>query len=145
MATAKENEKIARRFTEEIWEKQNFDSIDEFVAEDFVLHDSSMPEPLRGRDEYREMAEEGASIIDGPIETDQLIVTGDWVVARWTRRGTHTGNVMGIEPTNEEVTVTGIEINRFEDGKLVEAWHEVNIFGMLMQIGALPEDLSFAE
>ena len=49
--------------------------------------------------------------------------------------------MIGVEPTHEEVTVTGIDINWFEDGKLAETWQEVNILGMLMQIGALPDEL----
>jgi predicted ester cyclase len=91
------------------------------------------------------MAEQGAGMIDGPIEVDQVIATDDWVVGHWTQRGTHVGAVMGIEPTNETVTTTGISISRFEDGKLIETWQEVNILGMLMQIGAMPDNLSDAE
>ena len=141
MTTPEDNEELHRRITEEIWEKRNFDAIDELVAEDFVLHDPSMPEPIRGPDEYREMAETGAGVIDGPIEMDQLLSMDDYVVARWTQRGTHVGEMGGIEPTNEEVTITGIDINRFEDGKLAESWTEVNLLNMLMRIGAIPEDL----
>ncbi|WP_227353589.1 ester cyclase [Haladaptatus salinisoli] len=141
MTTTQDNEKLHRRITEEVWEKHDFDVIDELVADDYALHDPSMPEPVRGPEGYREMAEMGAGTVDGPIEIDQLISTDDYVVARWTQRGAHTGEMAGIEPTNEEVTVTGIDINRFEDGKLAETWSEVNILGMLMQIGAVPEDL----
>lgn len=145
MATAAENEEISRRLTEGVFGERNFDLIDELVAEDYVLHDPDMPEPVRGREGYREMAEGGTSMIDGLIEIDQTISLDDWVVSRWTQRGTHVGEMMGIEPTNEEVTVTGIDINRFEDGKLAETWHEVNILGMLMQIGSVPMDFSSTE
>lgn len=93
MTTAEDNEKLHRRITEEVWEKQNFDLIDELVAEDFVLHDSSMPEPIRGPDGYREMAELGADTVDGSIEIDQLLSMDDWVVARWTQTGTHVGEM----------------------------------------------------
>ncbi|WP_227374544.1 ester cyclase [Haladaptatus halobius] len=141
MTTTQDNEKLHRRITEEVWEDHNFDVIDELVADDYVLHDPSMPEPVRGPEGYREMAEMGAGTVDGPIEMDQLISTDDFVIARWTQRGPHVGEVAGIEPTNEEVTVTGIDINRFEDGKLAETWSEVNLLNMLMQIGAIPEDL----
>lgn len=139
--TAEENEELHRRITEEVWEERNFAAVDELVAEDFVLHDPSMPEPIRGRDGYREMAEMGAGIVDGPIEIDQLLAMDDYVVARWTQRGTHVGEMGGIEPTNEEVTITGIDINRFADGRLAETWTEVNLLNMLMQIGAIPTDL----
>lgn len=138
---AEDNERVVRRLVEEVWEKGNLDVIDELVAEEYVLHDPSMPEPVRGPDGYREMAEMGADIVDGRIEFDQVISTDDWVVSRWTQRGTHTGEMAGIEPTNEEVTITGIDISRVEDGKLAESWQEVNMLNMLMGIGAIPEDL----
>ncbi|QLG60665.1 ester cyclase [Halorarum salinum] len=141
---ADDNERVVRRLNEEVWEKGNFDVIDELVADDYVLHDSSMPEPVRGPDGYREMAEMGAGVVDGRIEAEQVISTGDWVVTRWTMRGTHTGEMAGVEPTNEEVTMTGIDISRVEDGELAESWQEVNMLPMLMQIGAVPDDL-FAE
>ncbi|MFC4549056.1 MULTISPECIES: ester cyclase [Halorussus] len=141
MATTQDNERLHRRITEEVWEQKNYDAIDELVAEDYVLHDPSMPEPVRGRDEYREMAEMGASIVDGPIEIDQLLAMDDYVVSRWTQRGTHVGKMGNVEPTNEEVTINGIDINRFEDGKLAETWAEVNLLNMLMQVGAIPADL----
>ena len=141
MTTPEENKKLARRLVEEVWEKHNFDVIDELVAEDFVLHDPSMPEQIHGPEQYREMAKMGASIVDGPIEIDQLLSMDDYVVSRWTQRGTHVGQMGSIEPTNEEVTITGIDINRFEDGKLAETWSEVNLLNMLVQIGAIPEDL----
>lgn len=139
--TAQDNEELHQRINEEIWEKQNFDAIDEYVADDFVLHDPSMTESIHGPDEYREMAEMGAGVIDGPIETEQLLSMGDWVVSRWSQTGEHVGEMAGIEPTNEEVTITGIDMDRFEDGKLAETWTEVNMLNMLMQIGAVPDDL----
>ena len=141
MTTAEDNEELHRRITEEVWERRNFDVIDELVAEDFVLHDPSMPEPIRGPEGYREMAEMGSGIVDGRIEIEQLLSMDDWVVARWTQTGTHVGDIGEIEPTNEEVTITGIDINRFEDGKLAETWTEVNLLNMLVQIGAIPDDL----
>ena len=141
MTTPRENEEIVRRLNTEVWESRNFDVIDELVAEDYVLHDSSMPEPVRGPDGYREMAEMGAGVIDGDIEADQVISTGDWVVSRWTQRGTHAGEMAGVEPTNQEVEITGIDISRIEDGKLAESWQEVNVLNMLMEIGAIPKDL----
>lgn len=141
MTTAEDNEQVVKRLNEEVWDKGNFDVVDELVDEDYVLHDPSMPEPVRGPDGYREMAEMGAGVVDGPIEAEQVISTGDWVVTRWTQRGTHTGEMAGIEPTDEEVTITGIDVSRVEDGKLVESWQEVNLLPMLVQIGAIPDDL----
>lgn len=141
MTTPKQNERAARRLIEAVFEEHDYDVIDELVSEDYVLHDPSLPEPVRGPEGFREMAEMGATIVDGSMEIDQLLAFDDYVVVRWTQTGTHVGQMGQIEPTNEEVTITGIEIDRFEDGKLAETWGEVNLLNMLIQIGEVSPDL----
>lgn len=144
MTTAENNEAIARRIFEEVWQNHNYDVIDELVGENYVLHDPSIPEGTEwpsGREGYRMMAEMGAEVIDGSLDLEQLISAEDYVVSRWKQTGTHVGRMGSIEPTNEEVTITGIEIDRFEDGKLAETWQEVNMLPMLVQVGAVPADL----
>lgn len=81
--------------------------VGEFAADDYVFHDPSAPEPVRGPDGDREVAETGTQIIDGHIETDQLLTMDD-DVARWTRRGTHVGKAGTTEPTDEEVNPGGV-------------------------------------
>lgn len=60
------------------------------------------------------------------------------VVTRWTFRGTHTGELMGIAPTGKQVTVTGISIDRVVGGKIVEEWNEMDDLGMMEQLGVVP-------
>ena len=62
----------------------------------------------------------------------------DKVVSRWTARGTHRGELMGIAPTGKQVAVTGINIERFANGKLVEGWSNYDTLGMLQQLGVIP-------
>lgn len=141
MTTPKQNERATRRLFEAVFVEHDYDAIDDLVAEDYVLHDPSLPEPVHGVDGFREMAEMGATVVDGTIEIDQLLAFDDYVVARWTQTGTHVGRMGQIEPTNQTVTITGIEIDRFEDGKLAETWGEVNLLNMLVQIGEVSPDL----
>jgi predicted ester cyclase len=60
------------------------------------------------------------------------------VASRWTARGTHRGELMGIAPTGKQVTVTGINIERIANGKLVEGWSNYDTLGMLQQLGVIP-------
>lgn len=139
-----DNESTYRRLTTEVWEQGDLDRIDELVAEDYELHDPSMPagDWPTGREGYRMMAEMGSGVFeDASIDIEQLISADDYVVARWRMTGTHVGEMGKVDPSNEEVTVTGIEICRFEDGRLAESWQEVNMLDLLTRAGALPEDL----
>ncbi len=45
---------------------------------------------------------------------------------------------MGIPPTGRQVTVAGIDINRFAEGKSVEHWLNMDTLGMLQQLGVIP-------
>jgi predicted ester cyclase len=59
-----------------------------------------------------------------------------------TGRGTHQGAWLDIKPRGTPVMVTGINIDRLADGKIVEHWGEANTIGMLAQLGMrfIPDD-----
>jgi predicted ester cyclase len=63
-------------------------------------------------------------------------------VGRFTFRGTHTGEFMGIAPTGRSVTMTGIDVVRIVDGKIVEFWYAEQLHDLLRQLGALPESVA---
>jgi predicted ester cyclase len=46
---------------------------------------------------------------------------------------------MGITPTGQEVTVTGIEFDRVSGGKLEETWVNYDAMGMMQQLGVIPQ------
>jgi predicted ester cyclase len=53
-------------------------------------------------------------------------------------RATHKGAFNGVPATGRPVAWSEIHIYRIASGKIVEQWSEVNLLGLLMQIGALP-------
>ena len=78
-----------------------------------------------------------AAFPDLTLTNEDIIVGTDRVVLRWTARGTHEGELMGIPASGAEVTMTGIDILRVEDGKVVERWGEFNSMQTMQQIGAI--------
>ena len=130
---------IVKRLFEEPW-KGNFDVIDEYVAPNYIGHDATEPEPIRGPAGVRANVEKYlAGFPDGGITVDDQIAEGDKVATRWTGRGTQTGEVAGIAPTGKEATVSGLTISRLEGGKVIEEWTTWDTLGMLVQLGAIPE------
>jgi steroid delta-isomerase-like uncharacterized protein len=69
---------------------------------------------------------------------DEQIAEGNTFVTRWTVQGTHKGELAGIPATGRQATVTGLGIDRLENGKIVESWGIFDQFGMLQQLGAIP-------
>ena len=60
------------------------------------------------------------------------------VVLRWRVEGTHTGEFMGVAPSNKKIALGITEIFRVENGQLVEAWDQYDLYGMMQQLGAIP-------
>jgi steroid delta-isomerase-like uncharacterized protein len=133
------NKEIVRRLGVEPWEG-NIGVIDELVAADYVGHDPSQPEDMRGPEGVRQFVTTYLTAFpDGKITIDDQLAEGDLVTSRWTGRGIHQGDLMGIPPTGKQVTVTGITISRVKDGKVVEEWTNWDTLGLLQQVGVVPE------
>jgi predicted ester cyclase len=75
---------------------------------------------------------------DWRYSIEDLIAGGDKVVARVTVYGTHQGNFLGIPATGTPVTMTEIQIVRVAFGQIVDMWANVDLLGMLQQLGAVP-------
>ena len=136
--SAEENKAIARRGYEAINQK-NLDALDEVVASDMTDHD---PVPgqapgLEGVKQY--FSSLHAAFPDVQMDVEEMIAEGDKVVARVSVSGTHQGEFMGIAPTGNRVTITGIDILRVADGKIVEHWGRFDDLGMMQQLGVIPE------
>ena len=138
---AQTNKEIVRRIAEEPW-RGNYDVIDEHVAADYVGHDPSMPEPIRGPAGFREFVRTYQDAFrNARVTVEEQLAEGDLVATRWSARGIHEGELMGIQPTGKETTVTGITISRLKDGKVAEDRLSWDTFGMLVQLGAVPASM----
>jgi len=79
-----------------------------------------------------------AAFPDGKYSLDDMIAEGDKVVLRWTFRGTHQGELMGIPPTGKAVTMAGISIYHLADGMIAGFWESYDKLGLLQQLGVIP-------
>ena len=113
------------------------DALAEVYAEDIVVHEPD--EDVRGVEGLKQFVSMIRSAIpDLHITLEDDIAEGDKVVSRWRAQGTHQGELMGIAPTSNQVTITGITIHRIEEGKIVEEWENWDALGPMQQIGAVP-------
>jgi predicted ester cyclase len=72
------------------------------------------------------------------IALDALVCEGDLVAKRWTFRGTHTGDYMGLPATGRQVVMAGITIYQVVGGQVRETWWNYDALGMMQQLGAIP-------
>jgi predicted ester cyclase len=69
----------------------------------------------------------------------EQIAEGEKVANRFVFLGTHLGEFEGISPTGKRVEFIGHSIDRVVEGKIVESWVEVDMLGVMQQLGAVPE------
>ena|SRR5687767_1824900 len=137
MPTA-ESRELARRLTEECWDRSDVRALDELLAPYFVDRDPG-PGQGPGPDGYKQMAAAYfGAFSDFRVRNEDVVAEGDKAVLRWTARGRHTGPLMGITPTGREVTLRGIDVIRVEGGRVAERWGEFDVYGLLQQLGVIP-------
>lgn len=129
---------VERRISEEAFGEGNLDLLDEYVAEEYVGHNPGAQEDIHGREELKEFVTTFRSAFpDLDVTVEDQIVEGDRVVQRNRLTGTHEGELMGIPPTGESVEITAIGITAWEDGKGVEHWAQVDMMGLMEQLGVV--------
>jgi steroid delta-isomerase-like uncharacterized protein len=125
-------EAAVRRYWEHIWAKGDVSGVGGFYWPTFLLN---------GEETTTEQFAEGvlawrAHFPDFGVRVDQLFSCRDTVVTRVLDRGTHAGDFKMVPATGRSIDVSGIDIFRFRDGKVVEHWHEADHLEMFRQLGA---------
>lgn len=136
------NARRMRRLFDEAWTAGNTEIVDDIVSEEFVFTRGGEIQE-GGPELYRDLIESTREMFpDMSYSIDDVVVGdgGDTVVLRWTVTGTHEGTYQGIEGTGQEIEMEGLELNKFEDGKLVETCTHPHWAGFLEDVGVLPVD-----
>jgi predicted ester cyclase len=138
--TAEENKDLIRRYIEAIDanESDDWDMLDEYIAQDFVAHNPPIPGVTLDREGMKQAAEIFRVATPGRHEIRMQVAEGDLVVSHILGRGVHAGELLGIPATNNAVETEGIAIHRVRDGKIVEYWSVTDVARVLQQVGALP-------
>jgi steroid delta-isomerase-like uncharacterized protein len=133
------NKATIRKGFQEIWNAGNFAFMYETFAPDALLHSPVQPEPLRGLETIKTLAAKlRTAFPDFRLTIEELMGEGDFVLVRYTMRGTQEGDYFGIPPTGRRVTSHEIEMFRIPDGKIAEMWLEFNVMSVLHQLGVMP-------
>ena len=141
--STEENKALARRIIEEAWNQGNLAAVEELLDPGYVGHNSQVPNQPPSHDLYKQfIVTTRAAFPDFHATIEDQIAEGDLVMTRWSGQGTHhgihRGFAQGIPPTGKQMTVTGITVERIVNGKSVEGWMEMDVLGMMQQLGVMP-------
>jgi steroid delta-isomerase-like uncharacterized protein len=134
------NKNAVRRLFEEVWNKGNLPLADELFAPTYIHHDASTPDVGRGPEGEKKRATlYRTAFADLRLTVEDIVAEGETVVARWSCRGAHKGDLSGIAPTGKQINITGVSVARFANGKIVEGWVNWDALGLMQQLGVVPE------
>ncbi len=135
--SADENKAVIRRGFEEGMNQRKLQVFDETLAPTYVNHD--LPTPSPGADGFKQVISMFLTgFPDLQVTLEDALAEGDKVATRGVLRGTHHGDFMGIPATGKPVPVQYIDIWRVEHGQAVENWVQMDMLGMLQQLGVMP-------
>lgn len=137
--SAEDNKVISRRLFQEFWDGKNLAVADQLLDANHTDHTPGSPPLPPGPEGTKQFATlYFTAFPDLRISIEDQVAEGDRVVTRWRAQGTNTGSLFGMPATNKPATITGITIDRFAGGKIVETWTNFDNLGMLQQLGVIP-------
>jgi len=137
--STEQNKAIIRRWIDEGWNKGNLAVVDELYTANVVQHDPSSPMPVTSSAALKGYVSTFRTAVpDLHFTVDDLLAEGDKVLWRFTSHGTQKGPLGPIPPTGKTATITGMVLFRFENGKVAEAWVNVDMLSLLQQLGVVP-------
>ena len=123
------------RLVEEGFNGGRLDLLDEFIHPELVEH-SNGPLPETGIDALkRRIAAVRQAFPDAHLDIEDLAAAGHTVWWRWRFTGTHQNDFMGVARTGNRVETRGVNIERIEDGKIVEHWNFSDRLAVWEQLG----------
>ena len=137
--SVEENKALVRHFMEEAFGQGKPELVDDLLSPDFVRYDPYIEAgEVRGVETVKENIVWFRNVFpDLTCTIEDQVAEGDKVVSRWTIRGTHQGEFFGVPATGEWAEMGGIQIDRFEGGKIVEERAEFDLLGAMQQLGAV--------
>ena len=114
----------------------NLEKFHQLMSPDVVDHDPA-PDQGPGPEGFIQFFTTFRSAFpDLKVSVEQMVADDENVSIAYTVTGTHQGDFMGVPATNKQVKARGVQIARFENGKIVERWGSSNELGILKQLGA---------
>jgi len=135
-----ENKVLVRHLFNEVWNKANLNIVDELCATNFTFNyaPSGISNDLEGYKQTGIIWTSGIS--DMKVTLEDMVAEGDKVAVRYKVGCKHTGEFMGVPPTGKQLAMVGFSIFCIKDGKIVEEWGEMDMMGLMQQIGDNPQE-----
>lgn len=132
--SAENNKKLVERLFSEVISGKNPEAFDQIISPKFSHH--GIPNETPGVEGFKDTLKNFTTAFpDMQVHAVQIIAEGDEVATRGYMTGTNTGPFMGMPASNKQVRIDYIDWWKFEDGKAVENWVQMDTPGLMAQLG----------
>lgn len=134
------NKAVAERLFSEVWGKAEVDLIPQLFAPDYHDNYPGTTEPGPYGQEFLKQSVLGwrKGAPDLHFQFVDVLSEGDRVLVHWRAMGTQSGEMYGIPPSGKALSLPGMTIFRFKNGRIAEEWTVFDRADLMRQIGALP-------
>lgn len=133
-----QNRRLIERYFEEVWNQGRLEMLDELIHAAYVNHSPGLPDPQPGPAGLKPIvAAMRIGLPDMHYTIEDMVIAPDKVAVRVTLRATHSGELFGMAPTGRRITVDQMQIERIENGQIIEHWRRTDDIGMLRQLGLI--------
>ncbi len=136
------NSELITRWFDEVWNQGREATIDELCAKEAVGHGQTTDgSDIVGPEHFRQFWHAFRSAFTSiHVEIHRTLEEGDLAMAQWTLSAKHMGSFLGIAPTGKLITATGMSLQRFAGGKIIEAWDNWDQLAVMAQLGVVSLD-----
>ena len=129
--------KLVSTYIDEVWNNGDLDALEDLTTTSFTYHlGGQKPRDLMGMKQFLSTIRE--AFPDWQVEVDDVVVEGVLAAIRWSGKATHLGPFHGVPATGKQISVSGMNFYRLEDGKIAQEWEQMDSLGMLGDMGLLP-------
>ncbi len=134
--SAAENKALLLRYIKEVWDNNNPEAIDEFLAEEYKRHRSPTVPSLNRGEQKQLLQRFRMAFPDIQLTVEEVIAEDNRIAFRSTIRASHQGELLGIVPTGKNIAVGLVDIIHIKDGKFIEQWGGPDMLDLVQQLGA---------
>jgi steroid delta-isomerase-like uncharacterized protein len=122
-----------------VFEQGNIDLLDELLAPDYINHTPATPDLPTGPEGVKGVVSMFRSAMpDLRVVVEDMIAEGDKVATRYTLEGTHEGELFGVPPTGQRLSIKSFTAERVSECKILEHWRVSDNLDMMPQLGVFP-------
>ncbi len=128
---------IIRHFYEYITSNNLIDQLSDYIADNCIVRigERVIPVGLEGMKQH--MIEVRKTYPDLKMKIIRQYIDEDTVISEFIMEGTHLGEWLGMKPTGKKLLMTGVNIDKMIDGKIVNHGGAVNTFEALFEEGII--------